>query len=112
MLINDAGSFHSPYRAKSNKASLLVLFLGMALALAGNVYQFVRGEHLKRDLAVMQTSTQNQIAKLHDAEILMLEENQQRFETIQNQLREATAAKLRHARSVRPVAKFALATRP
>jgi uncharacterized protein HemX len=87
-----------PRRAKSHSASLVLLFLGMALALAGNVYQFVRGEHMKRDLATMQKNTQSQIAKLNSVSAAMLEENQQRFEAIKNQLQEVTAASLRQSR--------------
>jgi uncharacterized protein HemX len=87
-----------PRRPKSHTLSLVLLFLGMALALAGNAYQFVRGEHMNRDLATMQKSTQNQIAKLNSVSAAMLEENQQRFEAIKNQLQEFTAASLRQSR--------------
>ena len=87
-----------PRRPKSHTLSLVLLFLGMALALAGNAYQFVRGEHMKRDLATMQKSAQNQIAKLNSVSAAMLEENQQRFEAIKNQLQEIAAASLRQSR--------------
>lgn len=87
-----------PRRANSHTASLVLLFLGMVLALAGNAYQFVRGEHMKRDMAAMQRSTQSQIAKLNDASAAMLEENQQRFQAIKNQLQEISAAGLRQSR--------------
>jgi uncharacterized membrane protein affecting hemolysin expression len=99
MPVNDLASFHQPRRSKSHTASLALLFLGMSVALAGNVYQFVRGEHMKRDLATMQKNTQTQIAKLTDVSAAMLEENRQRFEAIKNQLQEATAASLRQSRS-------------
>jgi uncharacterized protein HemX len=88
---------YQPRRPKSHTASLMLLFLGMVLALAGNAYQFVRGEHMKRDLATMQRSTQSQIAKLNSVSAAMLEENQQRFEAIKTQLREI-AASLRQSR--------------
>jgi len=87
-----------PFRAKSHTSSLVFLFFGMVLALAGNVYQFVRGEHMKRDMAAMQRSTQSQIAKLNDVSAAMLEENQQRFQAIKNQLQEITAASLKQSR--------------
>ena len=78
-------------RAQSHNI-ILFLFLGMSIALAGNVYQFVRGEHLKRDLIQMQRNTQSQIARLNAVSAAMLEENQQRFEAIKKQLQESAPA--------------------
>ena len=71
---------------------MLFLFLGMTTALAGNVYQLVRGEHLKQDLVQMQRNTQSQISRLNAVSAAMLEENQQRFEAIKKQLQESTPA--------------------
>lgn len=82
-------SFHRTDRLKSSAPSLRFLSLGMLLALAGNFYQFVRGEHLKRDLVLMQKNTQSQITKLNDKSAAMLEENQQRFQAIKSQLQQA-----------------------
>ena len=46
----------------------------------------------------MQRNTQSQIAKLNDVSAAMLEENQQRFQAIKNQLQEIAAASLRQSR--------------
>lgn len=77
----------------------LVLFLGLAAAIAGNVYQFVRGEQVARDVALLQQNMQNQIAKLSDAAVQNLEANQQRFEDMKKQMQDQTAAAVRQARS-------------
>ncbi len=82
-------SFYRPDRLKSNTASVALLSLGLLVALAGNFYQLVRGEHIKRDLALMQKNTQVQLTKLNDASAAMREENQQRFEAIKSQLQQA-----------------------
>lgn len=79
-------------RSAQSHNILLFLFLGMTTALAGNVYQFVRGEHLKQDLVQIQRNTQSQISRLNAVSAAMLEENQQRFEAIKRQLQESAPA--------------------
>lgn len=100
MPANDSNSSndHAP-RTRSHAVVLWVLFVGLAVALAGNVYQFVRAGHLTQDLASMQQNTDRQISKLSDATSAEVELSQQRFDTLKNQLEGATAATLRQARS-------------
>jgi len=71
----------------------------MAIALAGNVYQMFRAEHMKRDLTLIQKNTQTQITKLNDASAAMLEENRQRFEAIKAQLQQTEATVQAKAKS-------------
>jgi exonuclease VII large subunit len=84
---------------RSHTVILSLLGLGMLAALAGNVYQFVRAEQVARSVEVLQQRTQSQIAKLGDAASASMEENQQRFDALKNQLQGAAAATLRQARS-------------
>jgi hypothetical protein len=90
---------HNPARAKSYTAILVILCCGLALALAGNVFQFVKTERMQRDLALTQLNTKRQMAKLTDSAAALLEENQQRFDAIKTQLQEMTEASLRQAKS-------------
>jgi DNA repair exonuclease SbcCD ATPase subunit len=90
-------------RSNSNARVLWILAAGIAVALAGNVYQWVRADHQSQDLAAMQVSTEKQIAKLTDAESTEALLNQQRFEAMQTAMKSdmegATAAALRQARA-------------
>ncbi|MBZ5609520.1 MAG: hypothetical protein LAP38_14760 [Acidobacteriia bacterium] len=86
-------------QTRSHTGVLWLLFLGLALVLAGGVYQFVRAEHLSRDLAVMQANTEKRIAALNDRAVIDTESNQQRFDALKSQLEGATAAALRQART-------------
>ena len=80
-----------------------VLSGGLAVALGCNLYQAVQTRHAQRDLALLQQSTDKQIAKLADAESAEVQLNQQRFEAMQSGLKTdlegATSATLRQARS-------------
>jgi exonuclease VII large subunit len=94
--------FDQPERTRPHRPHtgiLWLLGLGMLAALAGNVYQFVRAEQMARNVEVLQQRTQSQIAKLSDASAAAMEENQQRFEAMKNQLQGSAAATLRQARS-------------
>jgi F0F1-type ATP synthase membrane subunit b/b' len=71
----------------------------LAVALAGNVYQFVRGEHLARDLALVQVNMQRQMAKLNDTTSSALSQTQQRFDLLESELETATNTTLRQLRS-------------
>jgi hypothetical protein len=86
-------------RRKSHAAFLIVLSLGLILALSGNVYQFVRTEHMQRDLALVEVNTKRPMAKLTDEAAAMMEENQQRFEALKNQLQGQADASLRQAKA-------------
>jgi hypothetical protein len=94
MSANDSGN--SP---RSRTAVLVVLFVGLALALAGNVYQFVKSADLSKDMAANDRSTQLEIRKLADTAGAALQLDQQRFDQLKDQLNESAAATLRQARS-------------
>ena len=94
MSANDSGN--SP---RSHSAALWVLFIGMVLALAGNVYQFTRSAHLSSDMAANERSTQLEIRKLADSAGEALQLDQQRFDQLKDQLNTSAAATLRQARS-------------
>ncbi|HYL35823.1 MAG TPA: hypothetical protein VEV17_07920 [Bryobacteraceae bacterium] len=96
MSVNDLESIHS--RPGFRTGVLLLLSLGMTLALAGNVYQFVRGEHMARDMALMQRNLQTQITKLSDATSGAFEVTQERFEAVKK-LEVDAAEALRNTRS-------------
>jgi len=99
MSANDLGQSKPAPRPRSHTGILWLLGLGLILALAGNVYQFVRGEQIARNVELMKQSTQGQIAQLSNAAAATLEENQQRFEAMKKQLQETTATALRQAKS-------------
>ena len=77
----------------------VVLFIGMVLALAGNVYQLNRTAHLSSDMAANERSTQLEIRKLAGTAGTALELDQQRFDQLKDQLNSSAAATLRQARS-------------
>ncbi len=84
---------------RSHTGIIVLLFIGLAVALTANVYQFVRAEQVSRQVEQLRLSTQNQIAKLNDSATAALEENQQRLEALKNQVQGATAATLQQAKS-------------
>jgi uncharacterized phage infection (PIP) family protein YhgE len=84
---------------RSHAAVLWVLFIGLALALAGNIYQFSRSARLTSDMAANERSTQLEIHKLADSAGSALELDQQRFDQLKDQLSTSAAATLRQARS-------------
>jgi hypothetical protein len=84
---------------RSHTAVLWVLFLGLALALAGNIYQFSRSARLSSDMAANERSTQLEIRKLADSAGAALQLDQQRFDQLKDELGTSAAATLRQARS-------------
>ena len=82
---------------------LWVLFVGLALALAGNINQFSRSARLATDIAANERSTQLEIRKLADSAGATLQLDQQRFDRLKDQLTDqlstSAAATLRQARS-------------
>jgi hypothetical protein len=84
---------------RSHTAVLWVLFIGLALALAGNIYQFSRSAHLANDVAANERSTQLEIHKLADSADAALQLDQQRFDQLKDQLGSSAAATLQQARS-------------
>jgi hypothetical protein len=94
MSANDSGN--SP---RSHTAVLWILFIGLALALAGNIYQFNKSSRLESDLTDNERSTQLEIHKLADSASTALQLDQQRFDELKDQLGASAAATLRQARS-------------
>lgn len=96
-------SFKSDEAPRTHSRSLWILGGGLAVALGCNLYQAVQNRHEQRDLAMLQQSTEKQIAKLTDAESAEVQLNQQRFEAMQSgfktDLEGATSAAIRQARS-------------
>jgi len=89
-------------RPRSHTGILWMLFIGMALALAGNVYQFNKSDRLSHDLVTSQRSTETQIAKLTDAASAALQQTQQRFDQLEDEVRDqvraSTSAAVKQAR--------------
>jgi len=84
---------------KSHTGVVPVLFLGVAIAIGGNVYESMCRDNLARDLARVQVTTQQQVAKLNDTTKGALLESQQRFDALESQLAGATDLNLRQVRS-------------
>jgi uncharacterized protein HemX len=80
-------NIEEPRVASNGHIGLLVaLCIGLALALAGDVYLWTQSNQLKSDLAQSQDNTQTQISKLGDATTALL---QQRLEAINEDLKAA-----------------------
>jgi uncharacterized phage infection (PIP) family protein YhgE len=84
---------------RSHTAVLWFLFIGLALALAGNIYQFSRSARLTSDMAANERSTQLEIHKLADNAGTALQLDQQRFDQLKDELSTSAASTLRQARS-------------
>ncbi len=84
---------------KSRGGVISVLFLGLALAIGGNVYESMCRDRLARDLAQTQVTTQQQMTKLNDTTKGALLEAQQRFEALEGQVEGATDTNLKQVRS-------------
>lgn len=87
------------HRRHSHLIAFSLLSVGLALALAANVCQFVRTEHLARDLVIQQRSISNQIAEVREAQAAMLEQNLRRYETLSRQVPAMAATAIEEARS-------------
>jgi myosin heavy subunit len=98
MSADDFSNYRASRKGRLNGGVLFVLFLGLALALAGNVYQFVKAEHLGRDVGQMQRSLQAQITRLSDATSGGFDVTQQRFQNMK-ELQDSTLVSLAEARS-------------
>lgn len=77
---------------------IALLLLSLALALAGNVYQFIRSQHMARDLALIQHNLQAQITRLSDATSGAFDVTQHRFEDLKK-FQDATLDALIDART-------------
>ena len=93
-----SNSLESSPRARLHTAILVILFLGLALALVGNVYQFIKADRMSRELSTMQHNLQTQITRLSDATSGAFDVTQARFlET--KKLQDSTVAALSDARA-------------
>ena len=70
-----------------HKTALVVMGLGLAVALAGDGYLWVRGNRLNDDIAQTQSGTQTQISKLKDATTTLLEQEKQRLQEMEQQMK-------------------------
>jgi hypothetical protein len=84
---------------RPHSLGLWVLSVGMVLGLAGNVYQFVKGDRLSSDLAANQRNTQQEIQRLTETASAAIQLDQQRFDQLKEQLDSTAAATLKQARS-------------
>ena len=84
---------------KSHTGVVSVLFLGVAIAIGGNIYESMCRDRLERDLARVQATTQQQVAKLSDSTKGAVLENQQRFDALESQVTGTTDLNLRQVRS-------------
>src|ERR1700730_3421722 len=99
MAENDSNSSGKRIRPRSYSMVVPLLFLGMLLALAGNVYQFLRAERFEHYVELMQKSTQRQVTDVKEAMSGVLEQNLLRYDELSKQLQGVTATTLEQARS-------------
>jgi hypothetical protein len=84
---------------KSHSGVISVLFLGLAIAIGGNIYESMSRDRLASDFARVQLTTQQQVAKLNDTTKGALLEAQQRFDALQSQVESGSDVNLRQVRS-------------
>jgi predicted phage tail protein len=73
---------------RSHKTAIVVLAVGLAVALAGDGYLLVRANHLNDDIAQTQSGTQTQISKLNEATTTLLEQEKQRLQDMEQQMKD------------------------
>ena len=71
----------------SHKTALVVLAVGLAVALAGDGYLLVRANRLNDDIARTQSGAQTQISKLNEATTTLLEQEKQRLQDLEQQMK-------------------------
>lgn len=79
--------------------AVCLLAAGMALALAGNVYQFTRQRHFEHDVDLMQRNHDRQIAELKEAVSGVLEQNLLRYDELSKEIRAINTSTLKQAKS-------------
>jgi hypothetical protein len=84
---------------KSYTGVVSVLFLGLAVAIGGNIYESMSRDRLASDFARVQIATQQQLAKLNDTTKAAVLEALQRFDALQSQVEGAGDVNLRQVRS-------------
>jgi len=78
----------NPARSGSRGTAVTVLAVGLAIALAGDGYLLVRANRLNDDISRTQTGTQTQISKLNDATTTLLEQEKQRLQDLEQQMKQ------------------------
>jgi len=78
---------------------VVLLFVGIALALAGNVYQFRESRRLASDLAATQQKMGKQFAEMRELESGQLEQNLRRLDELSQQFDRTNAMTLQQARA-------------
>ncbi|HEX4594187.1 MAG TPA: hypothetical protein VH157_07920, partial [Bryobacteraceae bacterium] len=85
---------------KSHGLVSSVLFLGLAIAIGGNIYESMRREDLARDLARAQITINQQVSRLNDTTKAATSQASQRFDALESQVENATTdVSLRQLRS-------------
>jgi uncharacterized phage infection (PIP) family protein YhgE len=72
----------------SHKTAIAVLAVGLVVALAGDGYLLVRANRLNDDIAQTQSGTQTQISKLNEATTTLLEQEKQRLQDMEQQMKQ------------------------
>ena len=85
--------------SKSQATVTWVLFLGLAIAIGGNIYESMCRDNLTRDLARVQVSTEQQMVKVNDTAKGALSQAQQRLDALESQVEDSTNTSLRQVRS-------------
>lgn len=86
-------------RVRRFPIAICLLGAGMALAIAGNVYQFVKQRHFEHDVDLMQRSTEHQMADLKEAVSGVLEQNLLRYDELSKQIQSVSSSTLEQAKS-------------
>ena len=91
---------------KSQKTAIVVLTVGLAIALAGDGYLLVRANRLNDDIAQTQSGAQTQISKLNEATTTLLDQEKQRLQDLEQQMKQevkgvsdSANVAIRHARA-------------
>ncbi|MEO8049319.1 MAG: hypothetical protein ABI833_02795 [Acidobacteriota bacterium] len=71
----------------SHKTALVVLAVGLGIALAGDGYLLMRANDLNNNINRTQSGTQTQISKLNDATTTLLEQEKQRLQDLEQQMK-------------------------
>src|ERR1700730_684700 len=95
MTENDSKSATS--RPRSYSLVMPLLFAGMLVALAGNVYQALKAARFEHHVDLMQKSTQRQIADVKEAVSGVLEQNLLRYDELNKQLQSVSATAVEQA---------------
>ena len=85
--------------SKSQTGVTLALFLGLAIAIGGNIYESMCRDNLTRDLARVQVTTEQQMAKVSDTTKGALLESKQRVDALESQVEDSANTNLRQVRS-------------